>query len=324
MEKGITELARYLIAHDDYCVFGHVNPDGDAAGSCIALALALRTLGKRAFVYMPGGVPHSFDAIGRSVVVAPTQAMPYRPRTAFSVDVSEPARMGEGLALFSACPAKAMLDHHATNPGFADVYYVDGKAAAAGEIAQQLIRAMGVDLTREMATWLYIALATDSGRFGYESTRAQTMTAAAACLDAGIDLDMITRELFRTRSEGSTRLLGLVLSGLEMNADKTMCWSRVTSEMLKEAGATREDNEGIVNYLLEIRGVEFSCLAEYVEACKTKFSLRAKSRLNVATQIAVPLGGGGHARAAGVTLNLPLEEALERVLKLAEDALRNT
>lgn len=323
MEKGIAELAQYLTAHDDFCVFGHVNPDGDAAGSCIALALALQALGKRAFVYMPGGVPHSFDAIGRSVTVVPTQPVPFQPQTGFSVDVSEPARMGEGLELFSHCPAQAMLDHHATNPGFGEVYYVDGKAAAAGEIAQQLIEALGVKLTREMATWLYIALVTDSGRFGYESTRPQTMLAAAACLSAGIDLDMITREVYRTRSEGRTRLLGLALSGLEMNEEKTMCWSRITPQLLRAAGAIREDNEGIVNYLLEIRDVEFSCLAEYVAEGKTKFSLRSKGRLDVAADVAVPLGGGGHARAAGVTLNLPMEEALRRVLRRAEQAMKD-
>ena len=322
--KAIAELADYLVQHDDYCIFGHVNPDGDAAGSCIALALALQALGKRAFVYLPDGVPHMFDAFARSVIIAPTQQMPFVPQTGFAVDVSELPRLGDGLELFEACPARAMLDHHATNPGFGDVYYVDGHAAAVGELAQVLIEALGVALTVEMATWLYIAIVTDSGRFGYESTRSETMLAAAACLRAGIDLDKITREIYRTRSEGRTRLMGLVLSGLEMNAEKTMCWARVTPEMFAAAGAVRQDNEGIVNYLLEIRDVEFACIAEVIAENRTKFSLRSKQGLDVAAQVAVPIGGGGHARAAGVTLNLPLEQALECVLKQAESAMANT
>ena len=200
---------------------------------------------------------------------------------------------------------------------------VDGEAAACGELAVALIRELGVEMDQEMAQWLFIALCTDSGRFGYSSTRAETLEAAADCLRAGADVDGITQQLYRTRSEGRTRLLGLVLAGLEMNADRTMCWARLTDDMLSRAHALREDNEGVVNYLLEIRGVQFACLAEERGSGQTKFSLRSKGRVDVAADVAVPLGGGGHACAAGVTLNLPMEEALQTVLRTAEAALQN-
>ena len=316
----MTELAKFLRANDDYAVLGHINPDGDAAGSCIALALALRALGKRAFVYLPGGLPKMFRAFHASVEVASDERLPFEPRTGLSVDVSEPERLGAGGAIFARCAHRAMLDHHATNPGFGEVYLVDGEAAASGELAVELIAELGVALTAEMATWLYIAICTDSGRFSFSNTRPETMEAAAACLRAGIDQDGITRELYRTRSEGRTRLLGLALSGLELDADKRMCWTRLTRETFARAGALREDGEGIVNYLLEIRGVQFACLAEELEG-QTKFSLRSKAPLDVAAEVAVPLGGGGHCRAAGVTLKLPLEEALAAVLKQAGEAL---
>ena len=249
--------------------------------------------------------------------------LPFAPRTGFAVDVSEPHRLGDGRALFEACAHRAVLDHHATNPGFGEVCVVDGDAAACGELAVALTRALGVEMDQEMGQWLFIALATDSGRFGYSSTRAETLEAAADCLRAGADVDGITQQLYRTRSEGRTRLLGLVLAGLEMNADRTMCWARLTDDMLSRAHALREDNEGIVNYLLEIRGVQFACLAEERGSGQTKFSLRSKGRVDVAADVAVPLGGGGHACAAGVTLNLPMEEALNTVLKTAEAALKN-
>ena len=319
----MTELATFLRAHDDYALFGHVNPDGDAAGSCIALALALQKLGKRAFVYLPGGLPELYKVFPCTVEIVSGKELPFAPRTGFAVDVSEPHRLGDGRALFEACAHRAVLDHHATNPGFGEVCVVDGEAAACGELAVALIRELGVEMDQEMAQWLFIALCTDSGRFGYSSTRAETLEAAADCLRAGADVDGITRQLYRTRSEGRTRLLGLVLAGLEMNAEKTMCWARLTDDMLSRANALREDNEGIVNYLLEIRGVQFACLAEERGSRQTKFSLRSKGKLNVARDVAVPLGGGGHACAAGVTLNLPMEEALQNVLKTAEAALKN-
>ena len=319
----MTELAAFLKAHDDFALFGHVNPDGDAAGSCIALARALQKLGKRAFVYLPGGLPEMYAIFDHTVEVTSGENLPFAPQTGFAVDVSEPHRLGDGRALFEACAHRAVLDHHATNPGFGEVCVVDGDAAACGELAVALIRALGVEMDQEMAQWLYIALATDSGRFGYSSTRAETLEAAADCLRAGADVDGITRQLYRTRSEGRTRLLGLVLAGLEMNADRTMCWARLTDDMLSRAHALREDNEGVVNYLLEIRGVQFACLAEERGSSQTKFSLRSKGRVDVAADVAVPLGGGGHACAAGVTLNLPMEEALQTVLRTAEAALQN-
>lgn len=315
------ELAAFLKAHDDFAVFGHVNPDGDAAGSCIALALALKALGKRAFAYLPGGLPKMYGAFDCSMEIVSDGQMPFAPQTGFSVDVSDPGRLGNGRELFDGCAAHAVLDHHATNAGFGEVCVVDGDAAASGELAVELIRALDVELTPEMAQWLYIAICTDSGRFGFSSTRAETMEAAAACMRAGVDVDGVTQALYRTRSEGRTRLLGLVLSGLERSGDGRMCWARLTEDMLARAGALREDNEGVVNYLLEIRGVRFACLAEERGAGQTKFSLRSKAGLDVAADIAQPLGGGGHDRAAGVTLNLEMEAALKIVLDRARAAL---
>ena len=316
------ELAAFLKAQDDYIVLGHVNPDGDASGSCIALALALKALDKRAFVYLPGGLAKMYRGFETTVEILCDGDFPFAPQTAFSVDVSDTSRLGDGKAYFENCCRSAVLDHHATNPGFGEVCFVDGDAAACGELALELIEEMGVALNAEMATWLYIAICTDSGQFAYSSTRPETMEAAAACLRAGANPDFITRLLYRTRSEGRVRLLGTVLSRMEMSADKRMCWSSLTEEMFRQAGALREDNEGAVNYLLEIGGVEFACLAEERGANQTKFSLRSKDALDVAEAVAQPLGGGGHARAAGVTLNLPLQEALKIVLETAESALK--
>lgn len=318
----LSELAAFLKAHDDYAVLGHISPDGDTSGSSIALCLALKALGKRAFVFLPGGLAKMYACFDASVDIVSGRELPFRPETAFCVDVSEMHRLGEGREIFDSCAHTAMLDHHETNPGFGDVYFVDGDAASCGELAVELIRELGVELTSEMAAWLYVGICTDCGRFGFSSTRPETMEAAADCLRAGIDVDYIHRMLYRTRSEGRTRLLGLVLSGLEMNEEKTMCWARLTNEMLEAAHALREDNEGVVNYLVEIEGVQFACLAEERGENITKFSLRSKPGFDAAANVAVPLGGGGHACAAGITLNMPTEQALETVLEKAREALK--
>ena len=321
----IEALAEWLKDKDDVVLLGHVFPDGDAAGSNLALCHALRAMGKRAVVCLPGGVPHLYASLPGTEKVIPTgDALPFEPKTALTVDVSDESRLGEqGLALFNACPLRAALDHHHSNPGFGQLYALDGEAAAVGELVLDLIDALGVALDKRMGECLFVAISTDCGQFSYANTRPKTFRAAARCAATGIDIAGITEALYRTRTLGRTRLLGLVLSGLEISPDGKLAWARLTEDMLRQAGATREDNEGVVNYLREIEGVRLAVLAEQ-RGSDTKFSLRCKEPLNVARDIAAPLGGGGHDLAAGVTLSLPMEEALAKVLELARRAVANS
>ena len=328
MAKRVTieALADWLREHDDYVLLGHAAPDGDAVGCCLGVALALKALGKRTVVCLPGGVPRMYAGLPGTEAALDTEAvtartLPFEPQTAFALDVSDLERLGgAGIRLFNACPQRAALDHHGTNPGFGQVYALDGDAAAAGELAVALIDALGVTLTRETAECLFVAISTDCGQFNYSNTRPETFRAAARCLEAGIDIAKITETLYRTRSVGRTRLLGLALAELELSPDGRLAWARVTEDMLRRAGAIHEDKEGIVNYLQEIAGVRIAVLAEE-QGAQTKFSLRTSPPLNAARDIAVPLGGGGHDCAAGVTVPLPLEEAMVKVLALAREAL---
>lgn len=318
----IDQLAAWLKERDDFVLIGHVSPDGDAAGSCLAAMLALQAMGKRVCVCLPGGMPAIYADYPHADKVFAADSLPFAPKTAFALDVSDEGRLGNAKALFDGCEARAVLDHHGTNPGFGQLCCVDGKAAATGEMVLGLIEALGVMVTKEIALWLYIAISTDCGNFNYSNTRPETMEAAAKLLRAGVDVARLTRELYHTRSRARTQLLGLVLSQLSVSQNGKMAWSVLTNEMLERAGALREDNEGVVNYLLEIRGVEIAVLAEEREN-GTKFSLRSKETADVA-QIAKAFGGGGHIRAAGCTLALPMEEALQNVLTYAEKVLEKT
>lgn len=318
---SIEAIADWLKSRDDFALFGHVSPDGDAAGSCIATALMLQKLGKRAFVVLPDGLPKMYSGFDCSVnLVNAGEDVPFAPKTAVSIDVSEPARLGNGAEMFASCAERAMIDHHATNPGFGDVYFIDPEAAACGEIIVKLIQTSNVECTREMAQWLFIAISTDSGHFSFSNTRPETLEAAAETLKTGIDVSKITEKLYRLRTKARTQLLGVVLAGLQTSVDGRLAWAKLTREMLEKTGARREDAEGIVNYLNEISGTEFACLAEERDD-GTKFSLRAKGELDVAKQVAIPFGGGGHAKAAGCTLALPIDAALEKVLAQAKIAL---
>ena len=318
----IEALAEWLKAQDDVVLLGHVSPDGDAVGSNLAVWHALRAMGKRAVVCLPDGVPRMYiDLPGATEAVLPEAPLPFAPKAALAVDVSEATRLGEaGLRLFEACENRAALDHHHTNPGFGQLYALGGHAAAAGELVVDLIDALGVTMTREMGTCLFVAISTDCGHFSYANTRPQTFRAAARCAETGIDIASITEKLYRTRSVGRTKLLGLVLAGLMRSPDGELAWARLTDDMLREADALPEDNEGIVNYLMEMEGVRMAVLASQ-RGDATKFSLRCRAPLNVARDVAAPLGGGGHDLAAGITLELPMETALDKVLSLAREVL---
>lgn len=321
----IDRLAEWLKARDEILLLGHVNPDGDAAGSALALRLALTALGKRVAVCLPGGMPKLYGWLpGVETVLETGATLPFAPKAVLSVDVSDPPRLGDaGRAAFEACPEQAVLDHHATNVGFGDLFFVDGAAAACGELVVDLIDALGVGLDRDMAECLFVAISTDCGQFNYSNTRGKTLRAAARCVDLGIDVAGITERLYRTRTLGRTRLLGIVLNGLEISKDGGVAWARLTDEMLNRAGAIREDNEGIVNYLLEIDGVRCAVLAEQ-HGDATKFSLRSKAPVDVARDIAAPFGGGGHDRAAGCALDEAMEPALQKVLARALEVVERS
>ena len=320
MNVTIPELADWLKGMDDIAVFGHRAPDGDACGSCVAVTLALRALGKRACAYLPGGMPEFLRFLpGQECVVADANA-PFVPQCALSVDVSAPDMLGDNRALFESCPQRAVLDHHESNPHFGQINHVEPNRAACGEIALLLIEAMGAPLSKDMAACLFAAVSSDTGNFNYSNTTAETFEAAAACVRAGADVDEITGRIYRTRTEARTRLLGLVLAGLQREGK--VAWARVTNDMFHNAGALRCDTERIVNYLIEIGGVEIAVLAiEQEDGCSAKFSLRSLAPYNVARDVALPLGGGGHERAAGITIHRPLREALDLVLARVREIL---
>lgn len=320
--NNIAALAEFLRAQDDIAVIGHVSPDGDAAGSCIAVKLALEALGKRAVAVLPGGLPARYAFLPDGESIRDEDApLPFAPQCALAVDVASPDRLGPARELFEACPQRAVLDHHASNPGFAPLSVVDGRRAAAGELVLELIGALGVALTPALADNLFAAISTDSGNFNFDNTSGDTLRAAAACVDAGADVEELTRALYRTRRVQKTKLLGLVLSGLELDCGGRLALARVTPDMYARADARREDTDGIVNYLIEAEGVEIALLVEARGPEETKFSLRSVAPWDVTREIAGPLGGGGHERAAGVTLEQPLEEAIETVRARARELL---
>ncbi|MBE5792736.1 MAG: hypothetical protein E7322_11395 [Clostridiales bacterium] len=314
-------IADFIKANDDIAVITHIRPDGDAYGTALCITEAIRALGKRAFPACSDRVDAKYRFLPDSCDFVCADNLPFAPKAVLSVDVSDIKRMGDFESVFFACENRACLDHHATNMGFCDVNYIDGKAAAAGEMALEVIRELGVSLTKDMALNAYTAISTDTGNFSFSSTTGNTYRYAAMCVDAGVDIENTTRTLYRTRSVQKTQLLGYALDRIELFENGRVAAIRLNDEAFDKFGATRADADGIVNYLNEIAGVRVGILADQIKD-SVKFSFRAGVGADVA-KIAAQFGGGGHIAAAGATVSgAAMEEIFPKVIECACEAAR--
>ena len=315
--NSLNEIAEWIRARDGFLLQGHVSPDGDTCGCCMALLLALRSMGKSAQAYIPGGPPKMLKFMKEPQALGADDKPEYR--YSIALDVSDPDRLGDtGRKLFESAEGRIVVDHHGTNPLFGELNLVEGGRASCSEIMMDLIGALGAEITPLVASWLFVGISSDTGNMNYSNTDSACMRAAARCLDAGAKADELTKGLFRTRSLGRTKLLGLALCAMKIEG--SVAYTFVTQDMLREAEAGLEDTESIVNYLLETEGVKVAILATEKEEGRFKLSLRSERGIDVAEAIAGPLGGGGHENAAGCTVEGTREHVLDTVLPYARSA----
>lgn len=316
---SMAELAGALKKCERVMIVAHVSPDGDALGSALALRRGLISLGKQAAVTCQDAPPRMYAFLPDVGTVVPPGRLPFEPDCALFVDVAAPDRAGSALQIADRVKTRLVLDHHGTNGGFGDVCVIRGEASSTGELALELLDELGVPLDAELAALIYVAVATDTGNFSFSNTTPQALRAVARCLEAGLNIGEYSRRLFRTRSLPRTRMIGQGLSHMELAAGGRIAFIRLTRQMFEQCGALHEDTEGLVNYLNEAEGVEVCFVAEE-NGAETKVSLRSNGRVDVA-EIARSMGGGGHGRAAGATIGLPLDGAALKVLDALQRAL---
>lgn len=314
------ELAEWIRRHDDIGVVCHVSPDGDTLGSALALAEALRIMGKNACTLCQDEIPDMYHFMHGALDVCSPECMPFMVRSLLFSDVSDELRAGS--CLLPDVRERALIDHHATNPAFADVNLVDGSAAATSVMVVELMDRLRIPLTPSMAENLYVGITTDTGNFSFPSTDGRTLRAGAKCLDAGADPDKVTRLMFRLRSVPRTQLLGAAVSQMELLGGGRVAIFKISKLMLDEFGAANADCEGIVNYGTETEGVRAAALLREQTGGRVKASMRSLGNVDV-SRVALMHGGGGHAAAAGCTLTGSLDECAALIAsELAEEIAR--
>jgi phosphoesterase RecJ-like protein len=321
----LDEALRFLREHDDFLVVSHVQPDGDAVSSTIAVRWLLDRLGKRSLMINEGRVPPRLEFLPHAgeIVNYGERKPDRRFRAVVAVDCADFSRIGLVRELFDESYVLLNIDHHPTNDAFGTVNLLRQDAAATAEILFDLIERAGFALDADAATVLYTGLLTDTGGFRYSNTSPNVMAAASKLLTAGVDAYQLADRLLERMTMPQLKILQRGLSRLKFTEDGRVGWLYIVPRDLEETGASGEDLEGLVNYARNIDGVEVGMLFKGLEDGSVKVSLRSAGAADVAS-IAQRFGGGGHIRAAGCRLSMPLEEAIRLVVDTVRQSLHPT
>lgn len=308
----VARAAEVLKAADNIIILTHRRPDGDTAGSAGALCLALRKLGKRAFVAPNSEITRKYARF--IVPYAPYEG--FEPAFTVSVDCAELHMIPAEMAAY-AQQVDLVIDHHRSNQGFGVDNLVMGDRAACAEIVCAVIEEMGIALDSGIAEGIYVGASTDTGCFKFSNTTANTHLVAAKCLQAGVDGGEINRALFETKSRARYQIEGELFSSMRFYHDEKVAVALITREMKQETGADWDDLDAIAGIPRQIEGVEVGLTLTELDNGDTKVSVRTTKEVD-ASAICTIVGGGGHLRAAGATLHCDAQEAIRRMLDATE------
>lgn len=301
-------------------ISGHVRPDGDCVGSCLAmkryLENALEGVEAKLFLEQPPTVfsyLYGFDSIDSSFVDERGFDV-YIALDAGSVD-----RLGDAEPIFRAAGKTICIDHHETNMGYGNVNLIRGEASSTCEMVFELLEKQYMD--REVAMALYTGIVHDTGVFQYSCMGKATFGVVGELIEYGFDTQKIISETFYEKSYVQNQILGRALLESILFMDGKCIASCIGKKMMDFYGVNSKDFEGIVNQLLYTKGIEVAIFLYEIQPLEYKVSMRSKGKVNVAT-IAAYFGGGGHVRAGGCTMKGTYRDTLNNLSAQIEAQLQ--
>jgi bifunctional oligoribonuclease and PAP phosphatase NrnA len=310
------ELVDELRRSDKLLLTTHENPDGDALGSLLGMHLILEQLGKDSVMFLAANqfpLPYEYQ---RMPLTAVRHELPpdIDERTVVFLDCGNidrtPVHFLQGSHLHVL-----NIDHHHDNTRFGTVNLVVPEASCAAEIVYDLAKELGAEITPDLAEALYIGLVTDTGKFMFENTTAESHQMAAELFEAGVEPQEVHRKLYEELPYARLRLLARALNAVYRFDDGAITLTHLKREDFSETGAAESDSEGIVDHMRQVEGTIMAGLVrELVDKDgQRKVSLRATDgRIDVSV-IARKLGGGGHRQAAGFTTDIPFDQLIDRL-----------
>jgi len=305
MMNDVKEIFEIINNSDNICITGHKAPDGDCIGSAMALYEFLKPLNKNVAVYIDGSIPFNYKPFEKEgLIMKEYDNTEYD--VLFILDCSDADRLGKFKDIINHAKKSVCIDHHKTNNSFADINIIDAEMSSTGELLYDVMKASGMEITKEIAVYIYIAILTDTGKFSYSNTSSYTHSKTAELINLGVDVAEIDNIIYNSKPSNVVKAFIECISGIELYYDNRFGITTITQEILKSNNVEMGDIDGVVEFIREIKEVEVSCVLKESENKSTKVSLRSKNNIDVA-EVSLQYGGGGHSRAAGFEINDTIE-----------------
>ena len=316
----IDNIKEEIYNAESIIILTHEMPDGDAIGSSLAMYNGLKSLGKNVEVVMANNSA-VFDFLpGASEIRTEGTKTVYD--LAIALDCGDIKRLNGYTEYFENANARIEIDHHGINTMFADYNFVNPAAPACAQILITVLENLGIEITKEIGTCLLTGIITDTGGFKYQGVSAETFEFVAELLNKGVNVSNIYKRVLQVISKNKFELRKLAMNRLEFLEDGKIAFTYILKEDEEKLNAETDAHEGIVEMGRDVEGVEVSIfLRENNEKDGYKISLRSNDYVNVA-DICLMFNGGGHVRAAGGNIKLPLEEAKQRIIDECKKYLR--
>lgn len=311
----IREIIKVLKNKKEILILCHPYPDGDVLGSSMALAKGLRKLGKKVEILSVHPVPRIYSFLSSTHQIKNKINKSNRFSVGILLDSGDENRMlhfyGDWL---SQIPIIINIDHHLSNSGFGKYAYVDTKASAVAEQIYEILKMLKVEIDKEMAEDLYVALMTDTGNFRFSNTTAKCLSIASNLIKLGANPSKLHTLIYQNKSLPQVKLITESLCQMKDSCGGKIVWITIPYEIFKKHKIKPEDLES--NEILDIiktKEVQVAMLFKQINKDEVKVSFRSKENVDV-NKIAQIFDGGGHKVAAGCILNLSLKDAERRVI----------
>lgn len=313
MTADVSQAAAALLAADDILILTHRRPDGDTAGSAGALCRGLRQIGKNAFILQNPEITRRYAPL--IVPFYPPEG--FAPQYVVSTDIAEEKLFPDTAEQYKG-KIDLVIDHHGSNDGFGRLNLIRPDAGGCAEVIYDVLGAMGVRFTADIAECVYIGVSTDTGCFKFSNTTAHSHAVAAACLTAGIDGGEINRALFETKSRPRFEMDRIVFDTMEFYEGGAIAVAMLWRADIDRSGADMDDLDSIASLTRQIEGVQIGLTLTENRDKTVKLSVRTTKEMDAAA-ICRRLGGGGHVRAAGASFACGMDEAKEMTLRAARE-----
>jgi bifunctional oligoribonuclease and PAP phosphatase NrnA len=300
----LAHAAREILKRQRFVMTSHIRPDGDAIGSQLAMAYALRHLGKQVRVVNRDAAPPPLSMFPGVADIELAERVDDPGDAVIVMESGDLSRTGvAGLERGFIIN----IDHHVGNTMFGAVNWFDVSAAACGEMVFDLVRALGVPLTYDIALHVYIAILTDTGSFHYSNITPRTFDICRHCVGAGVNPPEVARSIYESSTLGRLKLFGAVLSRMQIDDTGRIATIAIDPRTAGDCGGTYEDTEGLINFPLTVKELQAVVFFKEIGPGDWRVSMRSKGNVDI-NAVAREFGGGGHKNASGCNASGQLEE----------------